>query len=158
MKINNLSKLTPTVKELIEKAEPAEEEIGSTIIDTILEITKTNNLFLAVQGCEHTNRALVIERKCLQKYNLEEVNIVPHRQAGGALATAAYQKFSEPVMVDNITGHLGLDIGDTFIGMHLKEVVVPVRLNISKIGAAHLTAARTRPRLIGGDRAKHKDI
>ena len=131
-------------------------DIGQIIIDTILDLTKQHELYLAVQGCEHTNRALVIERECLERYNLEEVNIIPHRNAGGALATTAYNKFLNPVMVDKIRGHLGLDIGDSFIGMHLKEVVVPVRLELKNIGKAHLTAARTRPRLIGGDRAKHQ--
>ena len=130
--------------------------LGEIIIDTFIKLIKENDLFLAVQGCEHTNRAIVVERKCLEKYNLEEVNIIPHKNAGGGLATAAYNNFSDPVMTDKIEGHLGMDIGDSFIGMHLKNVVVPVRLSLKSIGKAHLTAARTRPRLIGGDRAKHQ--
>ena len=174
-----ITDLKTVFQELIEKSNPQKKDIfilggssseiqgndigsktnlnlGEIIIDTFLKLINKNNLFLAVQGCEHTNRALVIERKCLKKYNLEEVNVIPHKNAGGGLATAAYNQFSDPVMVDKINGHLGMDIGDTFIGMHLKEVVVPVRLSLKKIGKAHLTAARTRPRLIGGDRAKHQ--
>lgn len=174
--INNLKKAT---EEIINKAKAKKGEIfvlggssseiqgekigsntdvdlGEILLKEVLKITKKNGLFLAVQGCEHTNRALVIERDCLNKYNLEEVNIIPHRNAGGAFATAAYKDFSDPVMVDEIKGHLGLDIGDSFISMHLKRIVVPVRLEVDNIGKAHLTAARTRPRLIGGDRAKHQ--
>ena len=174
--INNLR---TAFKELIEKSNPAKGDIfilggssseiqgktigsktnlnlGETIIKSFLKLIKNENIFLAVQGCEHTNRALVVERECLKKYNLEEVNIIPHRDAGGGLATAAYNNFKDPVMVDEIKGHLGMDIGDSFIGMHLKNVVVPVRLSVKNIGKAHLTAARTRPRLIGGDRAKHQ--
>ena len=130
--------------------------IAKIMIETFIKLIKKQDLYLAVQGCEHTNRALVIERKCLKKYDLEEVNIIPHRDAGGGLATAAYNNFTNPVMVDEINGHLGMDIGDSFIGMHLKNVVVPVRLSLKSIGKAHLTAAKTRPRLIGGDRAKHQ--
>jgi uncharacterized protein YwlG (UPF0340 family) len=48
-----------------------------------------------------------------------------------------------------------MDIGDTFIGMQLKPVVVPVRAAVKQIGNAHLTMARTRPRLVGGERAKY---
>lgn len=175
-----IDELKIAFQELIEKSDPKKNDIfilggssseiqgkdigsktnlnlGEIVIDTILKLINKHNLFLAVQGCEHTNRALVIERDLLNKYNLEEVNIIPHRDAGGGLATAAYNKFSDPVMVDEIEGHLGMDIGDSFIGMHLKNVVVPVRLSLKSIGKAHLTAARTRPRLIGGDRAKHQN-
>ncbi len=129
--------------------------IGDTVIKAVMSVLKNKNIFLAVQGCEHINRALVIEKNCAVKYNLDEVNVIPHRNAGGAFATAAYNNYQEPVMVERIKGHVGIDIGDTFIGMHLKEIVVPVRLSIKEIGLAHLSAARIRARLIGGDRAKH---
>ena len=51
----------------------------------------------------------------------------------------------------------GIDIGDTLIGMHLKNVAVPVRLNTQRIGNAIVTAARTRPKLIGGERAAYTE-
>lgn len=50
-----------------------------------------------------------------------------------------------------------MDIGDTLIGMHLKEVAVPVRLGVKKIGMASLVCARTRPRFIGGERAHYQE-
>ena len=49
-----------------------------------------------------------------------------------------------------------MDIGDTLIGMHLKPVAVPLRLTLKKIGEANLVAARTRPKYIGGERAKYE--
>ena len=52
---------------------------------------------------------------------------------------------------------LGIDIGGTLIGMHLKEVAVPVRLSVSKIGEANILAARTRPKFIGGIRARYEE-
>ncbi|MGM0498791.1 MAG: TIGR01440 family protein [Bacillota bacterium] len=132
-------------------------DLGDKIINKIIEILKEYELYLAVQGCEHTNRSLVIERECQQKYSFSEVNVIPHRRAGGAFATAAFNEFSEPVTVENMEADLGIDIGDALIGMHLKNVAVPVRLSIKEIGKAHLTAARTRLKLVGGVRAKYRD-
>lgn len=131
------------------------QQVAETLIDGLLAETKKDDLYLAIQSCEHINRALVVEEKCAEKYGLEIVSVVPHPKAGGSLASMAMQRFTNPVVVQTITGHAGLDIGDTFIGMHLKRVVVPVRLKTKNIGQAHLTAARTRPQLIGGERAKY---
>jgi uncharacterized protein (TIGR01440 family) len=83
------------------------------------------------------------------------VNVVPHEKAGGALSAVAMERFQKPVVVEKIQAHAGIDIGDTFIGMHLRPVAVPVRLSVKCIGQAHLTLARTRPRLIGGERARY---
>ena len=112
-------------------------------------------VFLAVQGCEHINRALVVERRCAEFYRLEEVTVVPALKAGGAMAVKAYREFEDPVMVEEIKAHAGIDIGDTLIGMHLRPVAVPLRLVLRQLGQAHITAARTRPRLIGGPRAEY---
>ena len=60
-------------------------------------------------------------------------------------------------MVENIKADAGMDICDTFIGMHLKAVAVPVRLSIKEIGNAHLTCARVRPKFIGGIRAIYNE-
>lgn len=111
--------------------------------------------FLAIQCCEHLNRALVTTRYAAEKYGWQEVTVRPVQHAGGAMATAAYENFVEPIIVEAISAHAGLDIGQTLIGMHLKRVAVPVRLSESKIGEAVLTAAWTRPPLIGGERAKY---
>ena len=50
-----------------------------------------------------------------------------------------------------------MDIGDTLIGMHLKDVAVPVRLAVNTIGKAHLVCARTRAKYIGGERAHYDE-
>lgn len=129
----------------------SDENTAEQIFDGIYECLKEHGIFLAVQCCEHLNRAIVIERNAL--YNYEEVNVVPQKKAGGSLATVAYQKFNDPIVVEHIKADAGMDIGDTFIGMHLKQVAVPVRLSIKEIGSAHLTCARVRPKFIGGIRA-----
>jgi len=130
-------------------------EVAEAILNGILPIVEENQIFLAVQGCEHINRSLVVEEECAERYGLETVTVVPHLKAGGGFATATYRRFKKPVMVESIKAHAGMDIGDTFIGMHLKPVVVPVRTEVKQVGNAHLTMARTRPRLVGGERAKY---
>jgi uncharacterized protein (TIGR01440 family) len=131
-------------------------KIGEELFNVLNKVTKKHKLFLAVQCCEHLNRALVVEQKAQDKYNWEEVSVKPIQHAGGSLGTAAYAGFANPVMVEEVTAHLGLDIGQTLIGMHLKRVAVPVRLSRKKLGSAIITAARTRPPLIGGERAVYK--
>ena len=130
-------------------------EIAEAILEQILPLLNQHRIYLAIQCCEHLNRALVVEKELAEKYCLEEVSAIPHQKAGGALPTMAYGKLQNPILVEAIRAHAGMDIGDTFIGMHLRPVVVPVRLAIKNIGNAHLSLARTRPKLIGGERAKY---
>jgi len=119
----------------------------------IYEPLKAQGIYLAVQCCEHLNRAIVTEREAVPFG--EYVNVVPQPKAGGSLATEAYKNFENPVVVENIRADAGIDIGGTLIGMHLKAVAVPVRLTQNKIGEAGLIAARTRAKFIGGERAKY---
>ena len=105
---------------------------------------------------QHLNRALIIERECAKTYGLEEACVVPQPKAGGSFATTAWKNFASPVAVEEIRAHAGLDIGGTLIGMHLRRVAVPVRLQQKCIGNAILLAARTRPKYIGGIRAKYE--
>ena len=162
------------VKELIEKAklvkgdilvvgcstsEVVGNQIGTTpnedaskeIFEGIYGVLKKKGINLAVQCCEHLNRAIVISAVALP--NAERVNVVPQKKAGGSLATYAFANLPKAIVVEKIKADAGMDIGDTFIGMHLKEVAVPVRLSVDSIGKAHLTCARTRPKFIGGARA-----
>lgn len=128
-------------------------EVAEAILDAVHQTLRGTGVHLAVQCCEHLNRCLVVERETQEKYGLTEVTVLPVPQAGGATAATALRRFQDPVVVESIQAHAGLDIGDTFIGMHLRPVAVPVRLPIRRVGDAHLTLARTRPRLVGGKRA-----
>lgn len=128
-------------------------EVAANILKALMEVCASRGIYLAVQCCEHLNRALVVERDAAIKYGLDEVSVVPVPKAGGALAAQAMRDFSSPRVVEFIKAHAGIDIGNTLIGMHLKHVAVPVRLTQKNIGQALLTAARTRPKLIGGARA-----
>jgi len=128
-------------------------EVAEAVLQGVEAALAGTGVHLAVQCCEHLNRALVVERETCEKYNLTEVTVVPVPNAGGSAAATALRRFKDPVVVETIQAHAGVDIGDTFIGMHLKPVAVPVRLPIKSIGYAHLTVAKTRPKLIGGKRA-----
>ncbi|MBQ7225518.1 MAG: TIGR01440 family protein [Clostridia bacterium] len=121
------------------------------IFEGIYSVLKEKGIYLAVQCCEHLNRAIVTERAAVPF--AEAVNVVPQKKAGGSLATVAYSKMADPVVIEEIKADAGIDIGLTLIGMHLKRVAVPVRLSTNKIGNALFTCARTRPRFIGGERA-----
>ena len=123
-------------------------EIGKVVFEELYAVTKSQGLYLAAQCCEHLNRALIVEEEAAEKYGLEMVNVVPQLKAGGSFATAAYAGFEHPTAVERIQAHAGIDIGDTFIGMHLRPVAVPVRTSIRAIGGAHVTCARTRLKYI----------
>ena len=128
-------------------------ETGEEVISGALAALKPQGIYLAVGCCEHLNRCVVTERAAAEKYGLEIVSVVPMPKAGGSAGTAAYRSFDDPVCVEFIKGHAGIDIGDTLIGMHLRHVAVPLRLSIKEIGKAHVTYAKTRPKFIGGSRA-----
>ena len=130
-------------------------EVAGEIFEALYDFTKSKGLFLAVQCCEHLNRAIITERKAVPF--AECVNVVPQPKAGGSLATQAYKVFENPIALEEIKADAGLDIGLTMIGMHLKKVAVPIRLKNNTIGKALVVGARTRPKFIGGVRAAYDD-
>ncbi|MEG1880784.1 MAG: TIGR01440 family protein [Oscillospiraceae bacterium] len=132
-------------------------EVAKAIFDGVYPILKAKNIFLAAQCCEHLNRAIIIERAAAKLYGYEIVSVVPQPKAGGSFATAAYAGFSDPVAVETIKASAGIDIGGTLIGMHLKNVAVPIRLDIKRIGQANILCAKTRPKYIGGGRAVYEN-
>ena len=132
-------------------------ETGVEVATTILSVLSEKGIFLAAQCCEHLNRALVIEREAAEKFMLEEVCVRPMPKAGGSFATAVYDNMKDPVVVEHVKAKAGLDIGCTLIGMHLKDVAVPLRLTVKTIGCACINAAYTRPKLIGGVRAHYPE-
>ena len=130
-------------------------EAAEAVWEGIVPILSEQGIRLAAQCCEHLNRALIVERETAEKYGYEPVNVRPWAHAGGSFATAVWEHMEDPVAVEHIRAHAGMDIGDTLIGMHLRDVAVPVRLEVKKIGQANLVCARTRPKYIGGERAQY---
>ena len=132
------------------------DDIASSLYEAFVQFWSDKGIQLAFQGCEHINRALVMERETAQARGYDEVTVVPVRKAGGAMASFAFRAMKDPVIVEHIQAQGGIDIGDTFIGMHLKHVAVPVRVSARKLGEAHITLARTRPKMVGGARAVYE--
>ena len=131
-------------------------EAAQAVFAGIYPALQERGIWLAAQCCEHLNRALVLERDCARQYGYDPVCVVPQPKAGGSFATTAWKSFTAPVAVEHIRAHAGLDIGGTMIGMHLRDVAVPVRLSLDHIGQAILLCARTRPKLICGSRAVYE--
>ena len=126
-------------------------EVANAIFEGLNSVFSPMGVYIAAQCCEHLNRALIVEHEAVP--NGEIVNVMPQPKAGSSFATAAYHSFRHPVALEEIRADAGLDIGGTLIGMHLKKVAVPVRLQQNHIGQAILLAARVRPKFIGGERA-----
>ena len=170
------------LEELIEKARPApgallvigcstsavmgrmigsasNEDAAKAILDGVLPLVRAHGLCLAVQGCEHINRSLVVENATMERYGLNQVWVKPHLHAGGAFATAAYQTLPEARMVEDLNAKavLGMDVGNVLIGMHMRPVVVPVHAAHDHIGQAHVTLAFSRPKYVGGPRAQYEE-
>lgn len=135
-------------------------EAGAAVARVLLEETRAAGMYLAAQCCEHLNRALVVEKETAKAYRLEQVNAIPQpNHAGGAFGTVAYERMTKPVVVESLDAQAsaGMDIGGTLIGMHIKPVVVPLRISVDQIGEATLICARRRPKYVGGERAIYDD-
>ena len=130
-------------------------EAARAVYEGIAPVLRERGILLAAQCCEHLNRALILERSTAERYGWDIVNVRPWAHAGGSFATTVWEAMEDPVAVEQIRAHAGMDIGDTLIGMHLRPVAVPVRLSVKKIGQANLVCARTRPKFIGGERARY---
>ena len=131
-------------------------EAAQAVYEGIAPVLREAGVFLAAQCCEHLNRAIILEAEALPA-EAEPVNVIPQPKAGGSFATTCWQRFAHPVAVEKIQAHCGMDIGDTLIGMHLKPVAVPLRLELDHIGQAHLVCARTRVKFTGGSRAVYQE-
>ena len=127
--------------------------VAQAVFDGIYPVLKEKGIYIAAQCCEHLNRAVIVEEECAKKYGLDTVCVRPQPKAGGSFATVTWDTLNKPVALEHVKAHAGIDIGGTLIGMHLREVAVPVRLTVSKIGYANILCARTRPKYIGGPRA-----
>ncbi|MBR6728894.1 MAG: TIGR01440 family protein [Clostridia bacterium] len=132
-------------------------EVAQALWQGIAPLLKEKGIYLAAQCCEHLNRAVILEKEAADRFGYEAVNVLPQPKAGGSFATTAYNEMENPVAVEAVRADLGIDIGGTLIGMHLKPVAVPVRLSIDTIGEAHILCAHTRPKFVGGSRAHYDE-
>lgn len=131
-------------------------EAANALYEAVEPLLAEKGIYLAAQCCEHLNRAVIMERACAERYGLDPVWVRPQPTAGGSFATTVWTHMTDPVAVETVQAHAGMDVGGTLIGMHLRRVAVPVRLSVSRIGEAGLICARTRPAYIGGPRAQYQ--
>lgn len=130
-------------------------EVAQAVFKGIYDVLQEKGIYLAAQCCEHLNRAIIVEREAVPFSDI--VNVVPQPKAGGSFGTTAYKTFKQPVAVEEIKADAGIDIGGTLIGMHLKKVAVPLKLDHHTIGHANVLGARVRPKFIGGERAVYNE-
>ena len=132
-------------------------EVAAAVLAGVLPPLQEQGVYLAAQCCEHLNRSIVIEREAAKKYGYQIVAAVPQPHAGGSWATNCWRTFKDSVLVEEVKAAAGMDIGGTLIGMHIKPVVVPLRIETKKIGEAVLLCARRRPKFVGGSRAVYNE-
>lgn len=132
-------------------------ELGEAVFVAMYEELRKAGMAVSTQCCEHLNRALIMTEADAERFGYEVVNVVPQPKAGGSFSTAAWKHMDNPVAVEHVQANAGIDIGDTLIGMHLRPVAVPVRIEHPAIGGAHIVCARTRPKYVGGERAHYNE-
>ena len=132
-------------------------ELGDALAETMIAVCGELGLCPVFQCCEHLNRALVMEQKVLDERRLTQVNVMPVPKAGGSTGAAAYQRFEHPAVAQFIQADAAIDVGDTLVGMHVRPVAVPLRMEggAFKVGQAHVTMAYSRLPYIGGGRAQY---
>lgn len=131
------------------------EELALVLLADILDFTERQGWQLAVQCCEHLNRAMVVERELAQAKAWREVTAVPALHAGGAFALAAWRFMRDPILVERVEAEVGLDLGATGISHAVARVQIPLRLLTCNLGPAQILAFHSRPPKIGGERARY---
>ena len=132
-------------------------ELGGVLAAAFIDTCDTLGLNAAVQCCEHLNRALVMEQSTLDRLCLTQVTVRPVPTAGGSTGAGAYDRFTHPAMAMSIQADAAIDVGDTLVGMHIRPVAVPLRMENAKVGQAHVVMAYSRYPLIGGARAQYPE-
>lgn len=131
-------------------------ELGEVIARAMLEACRAHGLEAAFQCCEHLNRAVVMEQRVLRDLRLTQVRAIPQPKAGGSVPAAAWKLLEQPALAMAVQADAAIDIGDTLVGMHIRPVAVPLRLDVNHVGHANLVMAYSRLPYIGGSRAVYE--
>lgn len=132
-------------------------ELGQVIARAMLAACHAHGLDAAFQCCEHLNRAIVMEQRLLKAQRLTQVRAIPQPKAGGSVPAAAWKLLEQPALAVNVQADAGIDIGDTLVGMHIRPVAVPLRIEENHVGHANLVMAYSRLPFIGGSRAVYEE-
>lgn len=131
-------------------------ELGEIIADAMLSACARHGMQAAFQCCEHLNRAVVLEQAVCDQLRLTQVRAIPQPKAGGSVPAAAWKRLYQPALVMRVQADAAIDVGDTLVGMHIRPVAVPLRIDADRIGHAHLVMAYSRLPYIGGSRAVYE--
>ena len=131
-------------------------ELGEALANAALDMAEKHGFALAFQCCEHLNRSIVMEEAVLRSRCLMQVNAVPQPKAGGSVPAAAWKRLTRPALAAFIQADAAIDVGDTLVGMHIRPVAVPLRIEYDHIGHANLVMAYSRLPYIGGSRAVYE--
>ncbi|MDY4138002.1 MAG: TIGR01440 family protein [Eubacteriales bacterium] len=131
-------------------------ELGEVIARAMLEACQAHGLEAAFQCCEHLNRAVVMEQRVLKELRLTQVRAIPQPKAGGSVPAAAWKLLDQPALAMAVQADAAIDVGDTLVGMHIRPVAVPLRLDVNHVGHANLVMAYSRLPYIGGSRAVYE--
>ena len=131
-------------------------ELGVEIARVMIDACQKRGLHAAFQCCEHLNRAIVLEESVLREHHLTQVKAIPQPKAGGSVPAAAWKMLNRPALAVSIQADAAIDVGDTLVGMHIRPVAVPLRIEYGQLGHANLVMAYSRLPYIGGSRAVYE--
>lgn len=131
-------------------------ELGEVIAEAMLAACAARSVNAAFQCCEHLNRAIVLEQQVLRQMGLTQVRAIPQPKAGGSVPAAAWKRLTQPALAMSIQADAAIDVGDTLVGMHIRPVAVPLRIDTDKVGHANLVMAYSRLPYVGGSRAVYE--
>ena len=131
-------------------------ELGEVIAAAMLEVCRKRGLNAAFQCCEHLNRSIVMEQRVLDERRLTQVKAIPQPKAGGSVPAAAWKLLEQPALAMAVQAEAAIDIGDTLVGMHIRPVAVPLRIEYGSVGHANLVMAYSRLPYVGGSRAVYE--
>ena len=131
-------------------------ELGEIIAAAMLEACHKRGLHAAFQCCEHLNRSVVMEQAVLNERRLTQVKAIPQPKAGGSVPAAAWKMLEKPALAMAVQAEAAIDIGDTLVGMHIRPVAVPLRIEYGSVGHANLVMAYSRLPYVGGARAVYE--
>ena len=131
-------------------------ELGEVIAEAMLEACRKRGLNAAFQCCEHLKRSIVMWQSVLNERRLTQGKAIPQPRAGGSVPAAAWKLLSQPALAMSVQAEAAIDIGDTLVGMHIRPVAVPLRIEQGSVGHANLVMAYSRLPYVGGARAVYE--
>ena len=127
-------------------------EAAAAVLAGVLPPLQEQGVYLAAQCCEHLNRSIVIEREAAKANGYQIVSAIPQPHAGGSWATNCWQRFNDPVLVEEVraaAARLGL-VQDILVEINIGEEASKSGVDADSLfPLLEAAAARERIRLRG---------